>query len=453
MSSVLLAAVWAAPAGATGRRYAFAWSTWVSRLGLPPGLPSQTVPGDTGRYQPSRRPRLRTVRDRAGSRFGQRGRRSPLILPLPKSVQLQVTPTGDSLKSYDVRETVGSQIDYRSPTSISQEELLKFQERQAITDYYRQKAMGGVAGAPAAPGSPQAQRLIPKIYLGPIADRIFGGSYIDIRPAGSLTIKMGAKYNVNRNPALTLRQQSVGDFLFEQNMNLSLSGQVGTKLKLTFNYDTKAAFDFDNQMKFDYAGQPTDILRKLDLGNVSMPLNNSLITGGSNLFGIKTQLQFGRLGVTAVAATLRGSQDEVRVQNGAQSRTFELKASQYERDRHYFLSQYFRDNYDKALQGLPVVKSGFEIRRLEVWITNDNRTTADLRNVVALQDLAEPRLARMYRPNLYVTTLDSGRYTTPRNNANYLYPTIAAPGSTRDNLQVESFLSNLNTPKGWVYLV
>ncbi|MGI4821588.1 MAG: cell surface protein SprA, partial [Janthinobacterium lividum] len=452
LSSVLLAAVWAAPAGAASRRYTTAWSTWVSRLGLPHGLPSQTVPGDTGRYQPSRRPRLRTVRDRAGSRFGQRGRRSPLILPLPKSVQLQVTPTGDSLKSYDVRETVGGQIDYRDPTSISQAELLRFQERQAINDYYRQKAMGGVAGAPAAPGSPQAQRLIPKIYLGPIADRIFGGSYIDIRPAGSLTLKMGAKYNVNRNPALTLRQQSVGDFLFEQNMNLSLSGQVGTKLKLVFNYDTKAAFDFDNQMKFDYAGQPTDILRKLDLGNVSMPLNNSLITGGSNLFGIKTQLQFGRLGVTAVAATLRGSQDEVRVQNGAQSRTFELKASQYEKDRHYFLSQFFRDKYDAALQGLPVVKSGFEIRRLEVWITNDNRTTADLRNVVALQDLAEPRQERIYRPQFFNAATAPTIQTPPRNQANNLYPTLTRGGaSARDNLQVESFLGSLGLVKSLDY--
>ncbi|AMR28846.1 cell surface protein SprA [Hymenobacter psoromatis] len=450
-ASVLLAAAWA-PAGAAGRRYPAAWSTWVSRLGLTmQGLPSQTAPGDTGRYRPSRRPRLRTVRDRQGSRFSPRGRRSSLILPLPKNVKLQVTPD-DSLKNYNVRETVGGQIDYRNPTIISQQDLLKFQERQAINDYYRQKAMGGVAGAPAAPGSAQAQRLIPKIYLGPIADRIFGGSYIDIRPAGSLTFKFGAKYNVNRNPALTLRQQSVGDFIFDQNMNLSLSGQVGTKLKLTFNYDTKAAFDFDNQMKFDYAGQPTDILRKLDLGNVSMPLNNSLITGGSNLFGIKTQLQFGRLGVTAVAATLRGSQDEVRVTNGAQSRTFELKSSQYEKDRHYFLAQFFRDKYDQALRGLPTVQSGFEIRRLEVWVTNDNRTTDNLRNVVSLMDIGEPRLARLYRPQFYNAASVATASTPARNQANYVYQTLTAPGSTRDNLQVETFLGNLTTPSGAVSL-
>ena len=423
--------------------------TWAARLGLPtqtaPGqtVPGQTAPGqaapaDTGRYQPSRRPRVRTVRDRAGSRFSPRGRRSPLVLPLPKSVQVKVTPD-DSLKNYDVRETVGKDIDYRDPTSISQGQLLRFQERQAIDDYYREKAKGGIAGPTTKPGTPQAQRLIPKIYLGPVADRIFGGSYIDIRPAGSLTLKAGARFNVNRNPALTLRQQSVGDFIFEQNMNLSLSGQVGTKLKLTFNYDTKAAFDFDNQMKFDYAGQPTDILRKLDLGNVSMPLNNSLITGGSNLFGIKTQLQFGRLSVTSVAATLRGSQDEVRVQNGAQSRQFELKASQYEKDRHYFLNQYFRDHYDQALRGLPTVQSGISITRLEVYVTNDNRTTDNLRNVVALMDLAEPRLDRLYRGNFFNPDVPNPNFTTPRNQANKLYAQVLA--GPVDNLRVEGYLT------------
>jgi cell surface protein SprA len=401
VSSVFMAAAWAGSAGAAGHsRAAIGVFTWAGRLGLPlQGVPRPGTPADTGRYRPSRRPKVRS-QDRAGSRFSPQRRRSPLVLPLPKSVQVTVTPD-DSLKHYNVRETVGNDIDYRSPTEISREELLKFQERQAISDYYRLKSQGGVAGLGAQPGSAQAQRLIPKIDIGPVADRIFGGRYIDIRPAGALTLKMGARFNTNRNPALTLRQQSVGDFLFEQNLNLNLSGTVGTKLKLTFNYDTKAAFDFDNQMKFDYVGQPTDILRKLDLGNVSMPLNNSLITGGSNLFGIKAQMQFGRLGVTAVAATLRGSADEVRVQNGAQSRTYELKASQYERDRHFFLAQYFRDQYDQNLRGLPTVQSGISITRLEVYITNDNRTTDNLRNVVALADLAEPRRDRTLRSQFY----------------------------------------------------
>ncbi len=360
------------------------------------------------------------------------------MLPLPKSVKLNVV-VDDSLKQFEVKEKIGANIDYRDPSVLTYKEYAEFQRREAIRNYYREKSKGGVTGPPAAAGTPQAQRLIPKIYLGPIADRIFGGSYVDIRPAGSISLKFGARFNKNENPALTLRQQSVGDFLFEQNLNVNLTGQIGTKLKLVFNYDTKASFDFDNQMKFDYGGEPTDILRKVDLGNVSLPLTNSLVQGGQNLFGIKTQLQFGRLGVTAVAATVRGSADEVRVQNGAQSRQFEIKVSQYERDRHFFLAQFFRDRYDQALRNLPTIQSGISITRLEVYITNDNRTTDNLRNVVTLMDLAEPL-------RLYQGRFQRGAPTpqTPANNpANTEFSTLINGGATaRNTLSVDDFLQS-----------
>ena len=405
-----------------------------------PAVGSQ--PGDTGRYRPSRRPRVR-AQDRPGSRFGPQRRRSPLVLPLPKNIKLEVTPDS-TLKTFDVREKVGADIDYRDPSQLSFEEYARYQERQAIREYFRDKARGGITGAPAAPGTPQAQRLIPKIYLGPIANRIFGGSYVDIRPAGAVTVRAGGRFNRNDNPALTLRQQSVGDFVFDQNMNINLTGQIGTRLKLVFNYDTKASFDFDNQIRFDFQGEETDIVRKVDLGNVSLPLNNSLVQGGQNLFGAKVALQFGRLGVTAIGATVRGTADEVRVQNGAQSRQYELKASQYERDRHYFLSQFFRDRYDVALRTLPTVLSGIEIRNLEVYITNDNRTTENLRNVVTLQDLAEP--VRLYRGALRPA---AATVRTPADNAaNPLLSAILAVPGARDNLNVERVLANLSVPGG-----
>ena len=422
--------------------------TWWAQAGPLPRLrpsarlsPDRTLAADTprpvrdtlGPYQPTRHPAVNAT-DRPGSIFGGRRRQSPLVLPLPSNVKLNVA-YDDSLRRYEVAETVGDDINYRDPSVLSYEEYLKWQERDAIRNYYRDRASGGVTGPAGAPGSAQAQRLIPKIYLGPIANRIFGGSYVDIRPAGSLTVKFAGRFNVNENPALTQRQQRVGDFLFEQNMNINLTGQIGTKLKLVFNYDTKASFDFENQMKFGYAGEETDILRKLELGNVSLPLTNSLVQGGQNLFGIKTQLQFGKLGVTAVAATMRGTADEVRVQNGAQSRQYELKASQYERDRHFFLAQFFRDRYDQALRNLPTVQSGVEIRRLEVYVTNDNRTTDNLRNVVTLMDLAEP--FRVFRQKYE----GAGTALTPaQNSANREFAEVAGPGGTFDNLAVDDRL-------------
>ena len=429
-----LLAWWAPAAPLAGARLNRAWLRAQRTLAL------DTPRTDTIPYRPSRRPRVRP-QDRPGSPFGQRRRESPLVLPLPKSVKLNVA-VDDSLTQFDVQEKVGKDVDYRDPSVLTYKQYDEFQRRQAIGDYYRQKAKGGITGAPAAPGSPQAQRLIPKIYLGPIANRIFGGSYVDIRPAGAVTLKFGGRYNRNENPALTLRQQGVGDFLFEQNINVNLTGQIGTRLKLVFNYDTKASFDFDNQMKFDFAGDENDIVRKVDLGNVSLPLGNSLVQGGQNLFGIKTQLQFGRLGVTAVAATVRGTADEVRIQNGAQSRQYELKASQYERDRHFFLSQFFREKYDQALRNLPTIQSnGVTITRLEVYVTNDNRTTESLRNVVTLMDLAEP--LRVYQSG-FLPLRRANPQTPADNGANREYAALLAGGTaSRDNLRVDAFLQSL----------
>ncbi|WP_345073968.1 cell surface protein SprA [Hymenobacter fastidiosus] len=423
----------AAPAGAHGFALRQLWA-WLpapaARLRvMMPDTPRVALP-DTSRYRPSRRPRV-APQDRAGTPFSPQRRRSPLILGLPGNVNLNVMPD-DSLEYFDIRERVGADIDYRDPSRMTFEEYSEWQQREAIRSYFRTKAAGGVAGGPE---SPTTKRLIPKIYLGPMADRIFGGSYVDIRPNGAVTLRMGARFNRNQNPTLTLRQQRVGDFQYDQTMNLNLTGQIGEKLKLTFNYDTKAAFDFENNMKLDYTGYETDIIRKIELGNVSLPISNSLIQGGQNLFGVKTQLQFGRLGVTAVASTLRGTADEVRVQNGAQSRNFEIKASQYERDRHFFLAHFFRERYDAALRNLPTIQSGVEIRRLEVYVTNDNRSAENLRNVVALQDLAEP--VRVYRPKFSVNQ----RRAAADNKINPEFATLIQGGATaRNDLTVDNFL-------------
>ncbi|TGE27746.1 cell surface protein SprA [Hymenobacter metallicola] len=427
----------AAPTGAGpfALRQLWAWlpkSGRLARLTLAPDTPRTVLP-DTSRYRPSRRPKV-DPEDRPGSPFGPQRRQSPLILDIPSNVNLQVTPD-DSLEYYDVREKVGTDIDFRDPSRLSFRDYSEWQQREAIRSYFRTRSAGGVAGDE---NTPENRRLIPKIYLGPMADRLFGGSYVDIRPNGAVTLRMGARFNRNLNPTLTLRQQRIGDFQYEQNMNLNLTGQIGEKLRLTFNYDTKAAFDFENNMKLDYTGYETEIIRKVELGNVSLPLNNSLIQGGQNLFGVKTQLQFGKLAVTAVASTLRGTADAVSVQNGAQSRNFEIKSSQYERDRHFFLSQFFRDRYDATLRNLPTIQSGVEINYIEVYVTNDNRQSDNLRNVVSLMDVAEP--VRVYRPQFQ----RSISRQPADNEANPEYRDVVTNGgdNARDNEKVDDYLQN-----------
>nr|WP_192823807.1 cell surface protein SprA [Rufibacter sp. LB8] len=385
-------------------------------------------------YIPSRRPKIQ-FDDRRGDPFSNRTSQSPLLLPLPKNITLDVQPD-DSLKRYEIREQIGD-FDYRDPSTMSFEEYSRYQQRQAIREYWRTKSQSLDEQNPAA----TSRRLVPTIDVGGRTfDRLFGGNTVDIRPNGLATLKFGALFNRNENPAIPLRQQSTGDFEFDQSIALNIDGRIGEKMRITANWDTKANFDFENNLKLEYTGYPEEIIRKIEAGNVSLPLNNSLISGGQNLFGLKTQLQLGRLSVTAIAANQRGSIDAVDIQNGAQNRRFEIRADEYDANRHFFLSQFFRDRYDQSLRNLPLVNSGIVIRRLEVYITNDNRTTQNLRNIVALMDLGEPNPYRNQFSNGLPPNAAAG------NGQNRLYGSLTA-NNVRGNNQVDNFLESLGLRK------
>ena len=81
---------------------------------------------------------------------------------------------------------------------------------------------------------------------------------------------------------------------------MNVIGKIGEKLKLTTNFNTESTFDFENQMRLEYTGSEDEIIKKIEVGNVSLPLNGTLITGSQSLFGFKSQLQFGRTTITSI---------------------------------------------------------------------------------------------------------------------------------------------------------
>ncbi|WP_316755323.1 cell surface protein SprA [Pedobacter aquatilis] len=232
--------------------------------------------------------------------------------------------------------------------------------------------------------------IIPQIQVNSKAfEKIFGGTTIDIQPRGEAELTFLGRINKNENPLFNERQRVQTNFDFNQRIQMDLVGNIGTKLKIKSNYNTEAQFDFENQIKLDYTGGPDDIIKKIEAGNVSLPLNTSLITGTQALFGLKTQLQFGKLNVTSVYTQQKSQSREIRITNGAQSNEFRLSADNYEANRHYFLSQYFRANYNKNLANAPIITSPIQITKIEVWITNKSGSTTDSRDVLGFLDLGE----------------------------------------------------------------
>ena len=324
--------------------------------------------------------------------------------------------------NYIITEQIGNDY-FRSPTYMTFSEYLDWRAEQQERAYFQQLAGISSTGQTSESGiiDPIAKFDVTSNLL----DRLFGGTTVDIRPEGKIDLTFGIQSENVENPIIPERNRKKSNFDFDMNIQANVTGSIGEKLQLGFNYNTGATFDFDNQMKLAYDGakfSEDDIIKSIEAGNVSLPLNNSLIHGSESLFGIKTELQFGRLFVTALASQQKSKRDEIKIQGGSQIQEFEVPIDQYDENRHFFLSHFNRNNFEDALKNLPQIRSLFRVEEIEVWVTNTRNATTQIRDIVAVADLgtADPVKMTNQNPSLQ----PSGMSPLPDNDANPIYSLI-----------------------------
>ncbi len=344
----------------------------------------------------------------------------------PSNVQTSVEYDPNT-GNYIFHTKVGD-MDIATPFVMSDGEYKEYTQRSAMSNYFRAK------NAEAQSNFEDKFNLADmKFSLGP-AEKVFGPGGVQLKTQGSAELVFGIVTNKIDNPSLSERLRKTTSFDFDTKIQLNVNGKVGNKINFTMNYNTEATFDFDQQMlKLSYEGNEDEIVRKVEVGNVSMPLNSSLIRGSSALFGFKTDLQFGKLSVSAVVSQQKSSSQKVSSKGGSQKREFEVAIDKYDENRHFFLSQYFRDTYDQNMSKLPYIASGVTINRIEVWVTNKRGNFDQARNIIGFMDLAEGQ------------TVDNPHWASrgqryPDNASNTLYDEIKAIGGIRDIQQFNSLM-------------
>lgn len=333
----------------------------------------------------------------------------PLYLSRPGNIEWKYEYNPDT-RQYIIYEKVGDMY-YRLPKAMSMQEFVKYDFDRSIQNYWRTRKETEEIEV-------QRGGLIPQLKIESEAfNNIFGSEVIDIKPQGYVEVQFGLESNYIDDKTLPERLQRVTTFDFQNQINLSVNGKIGDKVNMNFNYNTEASFDFENKMKLEYNGKEDEIIRKIEAGNVSLPLNGTLIQGGTNLFGIKTEMQFGRLNVTTVISQHKGESQVIQTEGGAQKTNFEIKALDYDENRHFFISKYFRDHYNESLKTYPV-RSKITVNKIEVWITNKSQNYNSARDIVAFVDLGE------IDGNIYNTITEFGPTSGekyPSNNANGMY--------------------------------
>ncbi len=287
----------------------------------------------------------------------------------------------DEGEGYEIRERVGN-TDISRPSYISADDYRKWRMKNSMRDYWKTKT--GESG-----DENNALKLGIDVNS-PFFTDIFRGKSVEIRPTGTALLDFSGNFNRMQNPSLPVRQQRTANFNFDQQIQMNVVGKIGEALQLNANWDTEASFDFENQFKIQYKGTEDQILQSIDAGNVSLPLKGSLIQGSQNIFGVKTALKFGPLLITTVASQQKGKTQSLTIENGAQVTNYEKKIDDYDDNRHFFLAHHWRSRYEKALERLPNINSGYTFTRIEVWITNlNNSSTSNNRNGVGFVDLGE----------------------------------------------------------------
>ncbi len=341
---------------------------------------------------------------------------NPFLKPEQKSaIQLQSSESYKYSTSYNPQtgevsffRKIGN-VNVRLPYTMTLEEYLDEDIRNSMLAYWEGRAR-------TVDSNDKFSIFNPSFSLGSEIDNLLGGNLINIKPQGRAELKIGINQTTIDNPTLQEDLRKTTTFDFEEKIQMNIQGSIGDKLKLGINYNTEATFEFENEMKLEYEGKEDDIIQSIEAGNVSLSLPGTLITGSQSLFGIKTDLQFGKLSVSAIASQQKGETTVLDVQGGAQKQEFEVAINEYDKNRHFFLSNFFRDLYNEAQSSYPL-RSRISIQKIEVWVTNTAGNYDDARDIIGFMDIGENN-NNIYNTNLW-SQLSTDR--NPSNGTNNLY--------------------------------
>ncbi|MCA0383585.1 MAG: cell surface protein SprA [Bacteroidetes bacterium] len=347
------------------------------------------------------------ISDRRGDPYSGY-RRNPFDLPDTGYLKQKIE-YDPVTKQYYISEKIGNSY-YRKPTAITYEDFMRLRGQQMEMENFMRRSNTNLT----------LNRKLVKPQLRMFDDlfnRIFGNGKIIIQPNGNVDLTAGYQGQNTKNPTLPERARKYGTFDFDMNAQFNMDANIGDKMKLPINFNTLANFDFENQLKLDYKGRSDEIIKSIEAGNMSFATKGTLIQGAQALFGIKTQLQFGKLYVTTALANMQSQRQTANYQGGAALSNFEKKLDDYDENRHFLLAHYFRNRYNRVMSTLPFAQSQVQIMRLEVWVTNRTGQTTDSRDVVGLMDLGERFPFNQNIPPLPGDSL-------PSNGANGLYGII-----------------------------
>ncbi|WP_018675287.1 cell surface protein SprA [Riemerella columbina] len=319
-----------------------------------------------------------------------------------------------------------------TPIAMTPEEYASYVRTQGLRAYYKEKSSDhDLLNNRKDKKDAEKKGLLPSLTIkNKLFETVFGGNKIELIPQGFASFDLGGLYQKIDNPMVLPQNRKNFAFNIQQRIQLGILGKVGENLQLKANYDTQSGFAFENKLNLVWQAKgkwqdlqskglgelnksgEDKIIKRVEFGNVNMPLSTSLIRGSESLFGLKTEFQLGKTYGTLVFSQQQGESRTVVAEGGGTMNTFKINAIDYEDNQHYYIGQYFFKNYDDALLNYPQINSRININRIEVWVLEQGSgNLQDQKSILAIRDLGE------------------GVSGYPSNTQNNLYQSISGLGA------------------------
>ncbi len=255
-----------------------------------------------------------------------------------------------------------------------------------MTDYDIKKSL---SGGDLASMINQATGLTIPIPPNPVST-LFGKPEISINVNGEVNMRLGWRWDSQNLGTASAFGQTQSSPIFNQDIRLNVSGRIGDKLQLGTDWNTRKSYDYDNTFKIGFTGYDDDIIKKLEFGNIDFPIPSTLIGGGSKLFGVRADFQFGPLFLKSVFSQRRGQRKFIDVQGGSSKQYFSIRAYDYAKN-HFFLDTAYKAIYDEYFKNstpiIPKSSAKLRITAIEVWEASTEITDPHVASTIAIADL------------------------------------------------------------------
>jgi len=221
-----------------------------------------------------------------------------------------------------------------SPASYRQR-LLDCQSRRLWREGYSSRAKKTSQGG----GGSLLQFQIP-FEVPRIAKSIMGEGGAGLKVSGYRKISFSGSSQWNDQTSIATQKQSKFPSLnMEQQSSFKISGNIGSKIFVDVNQDSKRQQSLANRIQLRYKGDEDDVVKTVELGNTNLSLPGTRFTGYSRqiqgLFGVKTTAELGGVKLTAIASQEKSSNQGASFKAGTESQTRVIRDNQF-LDMTYF---------------------------------------------------------------------------------------------------------------------